>query len=122
MGFKFQRRFYRFRVDTFTNLLYNGNVGFSHKGEFMIFENSSFNFSNEIAKVEYQYSSDRLDVGYSIELANGRTFTRNTVRDTYRRGLLMNISSAMNGSQLDGFSYAYDALNRPLVRNSDAFG
>ena len=47
---KFQRRFCRFRVDTFTNLLYNGNVGFSHKGEFMIFENSSFNFSSEIGK------------------------------------------------------------------------
>jgi RHS repeat-associated protein len=78
--------------------------------------------SNEIAKVEYQYSSDRLDVGYSIELTNGRTFTRNIVRNTYRRGLFMNISSVMNESQLDYYSYSYDVLNRPISRNSDIFG
>ena len=96
---------------------FNNGMHFSYSGDGKL-----LCLSNEIAKVEYQYSSDRLDVAYSIELANGRTFTRNTVRDTYRRGLPMNISSAMNGSQLDGFSYAYDALNRPLVRNSDAFG
>ena len=33
----------------------------------------------------------------------------------------MNIASAMNGSQIEGFSYGYDALNRPIARNLDAF-
>ena len=78
--------------------------------------------SNELARVEYSYSPDRLDVGYTVTLSNGRTFSRNTVRDTYRRGLLMNIASAMNGSQFEGLSYGYDALNRPIARNSDVFG
>lgn len=98
-------------------ILFNNGMHFSYSGDGKL-----LCLSNEIAKVEYQYSSDRLEVGYVIELASGQTFSRNTVRDTYRRGLLMNISSTMNGSQLDGFSYTYDALNRPLVRNSDAFG
>jgi RHS repeat-associated protein len=34
----------------------------------------------------------------------------------------MNIASAMNGSQFEGLSYGYDALNRPIARNSDIFG
>ena len=96
---------------------FNNGMHFSYSGDGKL-----LCLSNEIAKVEYQYSSDRLEVGYSIELVNGRTFTRNTVRDTHRRGLLMNISSAMNGMQLDHYLYAYDALNRPVFRNSAIFG
>ena len=81
-----------------------------------------FSLSNSLAKVEYNYTTDRLDSGYSITLANGRTFTLNTIHDDYRRGLLMNISSLMNESQIDHYSYAYDALNCPITRNSDMFG
>ena len=96
---------------------FNNGMHFSYSGDGKLLY-----LSNEIAKVEYQYSSDRLEVGYVIELASGQTFSRNAVRDTYRKGLLMNIASAMGESQLESFSYGYDALNRPLVRNSDAFG
>ena len=81
-----------------------------------------FSLSSSLAKVEYHYTTDRLDSGYSITLANGRTFTLNTIHDDYCRGLLTSISSAMNGTQLDYYLYAYDALNRPVTRNSDLFG
>ena len=77
-----------------------------------------FSLSSSLAKVEYHYTTDRLDSGYSITLANGRTFTLNTIHDDYRRGLL----TSMNGTQLDYYLYAYDALNRPVTRNSDVFG
>ena len=96
---------------------FNNGMHFSYSGDGKL-----LCLSNELAQVEYQYSSDCLEVGYVIELASGQTFSRNTVRDTYRRGLLMNIASAMNGSQLEGLSYGYDALNRTIARNSDIFG
>ncbi|MBP5543276.1 MAG: RHS repeat protein, partial [Kiritimatiellae bacterium] len=43
--------------------------------------------SNAEAVVEYSYTSDRLDAGYTLTLTNGTTFTRTIVRDAYRRNL-----------------------------------
>ena len=34
----------------------------------------------------------------------------------------MNVASSMNGSEMDGIAYVYDALGRPVHRNSDSFG
>jgi pyrroline-5-carboxylate reductase len=36
--------------------------------------------------------------------------------------LLLNVSSVINGLQVDNFTYAYDALKRPVTRNADVFG
>ena len=78
--------------------------------------------SNAIAFVEYAYTPDRLDAGYSLTLSNGVTFARNLVRDDYRRSLVAGISSVANGVGAGNLSYTYDALNRPTIRNSDTFG
>ena len=78
--------------------------------------------SNDIALVEYAYTSDRLDAGYSLTLSNGVVFTRSIVRDDYRRSLMTGISSVANGAGVGSMAYAYDALNRPTMRNNDTFG
>ncbi len=61
-------------------------------------------------------------IGYSISLANGNIFTRSVVRDDFKRSLIRDITSSINDLQVDTLSYGYDALNRPVSRNSDAFG
>ena len=78
--------------------------------------------SNGIAVVEYLYTVDRLDAGYSLTLSNGLVFTRSLMRDAYRRSLVTNITNSVNGIDVETFSYAYDALNRPTSRNADTFG
>ena len=78
--------------------------------------------SNDIAFVEYAYTPDLLDVGYSLTLSNGVTFTRTLVRDCYRRSLVTDISSGANGAGVGSLAYTYDALNRPTSRNADTFG
>ena len=78
--------------------------------------------SNAVANVEYQYTADRLDSGYTLTLSNGMVFARSLIRDTYRRSLVTEITNSVNGIDVETFSYAYDALNRPTARNNDTFG
>ena len=78
--------------------------------------------SNDIALVEYAYTPDRLDAGYSLTLSNGVVFTRSLVRDGYRRSLVTGISNVANGVGVGSLAYTYDALNRPTTRNNDTFG
>ena len=51
-----------------------------------------------------------------------RKLLRSIVRDSFRRGLMVNVASSMNDSEVDGVAYVYDALGRPVYRNSDSFG
>ena len=78
--------------------------------------------SNSLAMVEYLYTRDRLDAGYTLTLSNGVTFTRRLSRDAYRRSLVTSITNSVNGVEVESFVYAYDALNRPTNRNADTFG
>ena len=78
--------------------------------------------SNADAVVEYAYTADRLDAGYTLTLTNGTTFTRTVVRDAYRRNLVLAITNSVNGVAIETFEYAYDALDRPITRNADTFG
>ena len=78
--------------------------------------------SNAIAVVNYAYTPDLLDAGYSLTLSNGVVFTRSLSRDGYRRSLVTGISSVANGVGAGSLEYAYDALNRPTSRNGDTFG
>ncbi len=78
--------------------------------------------SNAEAVVEYAYTPDRLDAGYTLTLTNGTVFSRAVVRDTYRRSLITTITNSVNGVPVDTFAYTYDALGRPISRNSDSFG
>ena len=77
--------------------------------------------SNAIAVVDYAYTTDRLDAGYSLTLSNGVAFTRSLDRDSYRRSLVTDISSVANGMCVGSLAYTYDALNRPTTRNADTF-
>ncbi|MBR3085389.1 MAG: RHS repeat-associated core domain-containing protein [Kiritimatiellae bacterium] len=78
--------------------------------------------SNAEAVVEYAYTSDRLDAGYTLTLTNGTTFTRTVVRDAYRRNLIIAITNSVNDVAIETLEYAYDALGRPVSRNADTFG
>ena len=44
------------------------------------------------------------------------------MRNAYRCLLVTNIVNIDNGSTVSSFAYEYDALNRSVVRNADAFG
>ena len=78
--------------------------------------------SNGLACVSYLYSSNRLDFGYSIRLENGTTIQRNLYRDEYRRSLVTNITTVVNGNDVEGLAYSFDAASRPITRNGDTFG
>ena len=103
-------------LDRCGRILFNNGMHFAYSEDGKL-----KGLSNGLAKVEYLYSLDRLDVGYKIELPNGRIFTRNSVRDSFRRGLMVNVASSVNGSKVDNIAYVYDALGRPVHRNSDSF-
>ena len=78
--------------------------------------------SNAIVSVEYHYTPDRLDAGYTLTLINGVSVTHSLMRDTYRRSLVTGIESSVGGNVIESFAYSYDALNRPTTRNADSFG
>ena len=78
--------------------------------------------SNAIANVEYLYTADLLDAGYTVALPNGVSFTRSLTRDAYRRSLVTGIENSVGGSVIESLAYSYDALNRPIARNTDTFG
>ena len=78
--------------------------------------------STAIAVVNYAYTPDRLDAGYSLTLSNGVGFIRNILRDGYRRSLVTDILSVANGVGVGSLAYTYDALSRPTSRNNDTFG
>ena len=52
----------------------------------------------------------------------GDELRRAVSRGQYRRELATGVSTKFNGVTLDSCSYSYDALSRPMTRNSDAFG
>ena len=61
--------------------------------------------------------------GYTISLPNGATILKQRLfRDDFRRNLVQQITT-MNGTGnvLASFSYGYDELGRPVVRNNDLF-
>ncbi len=78
--------------------------------------------SNSIALTEYRYAENGTDAGYSITLTNGMVFTRSLTRDAYRRSLVTNIVNSAAGTPVETLAYAYNALNRPVSRNTDTFG
>ena len=65
---------------------------------------------------------DGCDAGYSLTLSNGLTVARSLARDDWRRALVTNIVSSVNGNPVETLAYEYDALDRPVARNADTFG
>ena len=99
------------------------------------------------AAVTYAYTPDSLDAGFSILTASNTVLTRALARDPLRPSLILSVSNGVaradaglppserGGAQSAGgstpcgdpiaipsFTYAYDALGRPVARNLDAFG
>lgn len=62
-----------------------------------------------------------MDAGYTLTLSNGVAFTRDVVRDPYRRSLVTAITNSVNGVPVEVLQYSYDALGRPTSRNADTF-
>jgi len=105
------------KFDTFRRLIESDGSIYDYNVDGLL-----VSISNDIAFVEYAYTPDHLDAGYSLTLSNGVVFTRSIVRDGYRRSLLTNISGVANGVGVGSLAYSYDALNRPATRNNDTFG
>jgi len=77
--------------------------------------------SNASANAAYSFTTDRLDAGYSLELAGGSSFSRVLRRHGYQRNCIVSVTNTV-GNVAGGLSYAYDALIRPISRNDDSFG
>ena len=75
------------------------------------------NVTNGEVTVDYAYSGDGYDTGYTLAVEGGATFVRTLVRDPYRRDLV----TAVVNSQGANYAYSYDALSRPTTRNDDVF-
>ena len=75
------------------------------------------NVTNGDVTVDYAYSDDGYDTGYTLAVEGGVTFVRTLVRDPYRRDLV----TAVVNSQGANYAYSYDALSRPRTRNDDVF-
>ena len=77
--------------------------------------------SNAEAVATYAYTADRRDAGYTIRLADGTAFTRAVKRNGLHFREEVHAVTNCSPSATNAFGYAYDALNRPIARNADAF-
>ena len=73
--------------------------------------------TNGEVTIDYAYSSDGSDTGYTFAVSGGAPFVRSLVRDLYRRDLV----TAVVNSHGANYAYSYDALSRPTTRNDDVF-
>ena len=73
--------------------------------------------SNAEAIVTYAYAQDGRETGFTVSLANGMTFARTVTRDLFLRELVTDVENSIG----EDFTYSYDALRRPIARNSDTF-
>lgn len=73
------------------------------------------------AVVQYHYADDGYALGYTLALTNGTTFVQVLTRDANRRDLVLRLENKVNGVTVTSYDYTYDALSRPLTRNTDSF-
>jgi len=78
--------------------------------------------SNDVFRVEYHYSPDGYDAGYTLTAGGGVSITRSLTRDPYRRQLVTSITNTLNTVTYCPLNYTYDELNRVTKRNGDTFG
>lgn len=77
--------------------------------------------SNADAVVTYDYDLLKSDVGYTLTLANGRTFSRILTRPLRHHDEQISSVANVTGASTNVYDYAYDRLYRPTVRNADRF-
>ena len=100
---------------TMPNADYDADYGYDADGDIDA-------VSNSLAVVQYLYFPDKREAGYSINLANGTTIVRHLIHDDYRRSLVTNVTTTVNGTAVETLDYGYDAVSRPVLRNADTFG
>jgi len=77
--------------------------------------------SNGNIAVEYAFTGDSLDTGYTLAVQGGADFSREVFRHDYLRSCIVAVSNHC-GNTTHGLQYSYDALQRPVSRNADSFG
>jgi len=77
--------------------------------------------SNGDVAVEYTFTGDALDAGYALVVQGGVAFLREVLHHDYLRNCIVAVSNHC-GNASQGLEYSYDALRRPISRNSDSFG
>jgi RHS repeat-associated protein len=70
--------------------------------------------------VHYSFTDDLLDAGYKIDIQGGNVFERELSRDIYLRDSVVSVTNR-HGGTVRGWSYSYDALQRPVSRNDNEF-
>ena len=77
--------------------------------------------SNGNVAVVYAFTGDALDAGYALAVQGGLDFSREVFRHGYLRSCIVAVSNHC-GNVSQGLEYSYDALQRPVSRNSDSLG
>ena len=77
--------------------------------------------SNADALVEYSYDILKTDIGYTLTLANGRTFSRILTRPLRHHDEQISSVANITGASTNVYDYTYDRLYRPTARNADRF-
>lgn len=92
-------------------------------GQYLVYSTNGLlsSISNSDAVVAYAYSGDLKNIGYMIAFAGGETFTQTLNRDLFRRDLVLSVTNSCGGNT-HTLEYSYDALFRPISRNTDTFG
>ena len=105
---------------------YGRVAAFSRDGieDMVVYDNSSgtlASVSNAEAVATYAYTDDLLDAGFTLALAGGCVFSREVHRNNLHfRGQVHAVTN-VSPAATNAFRYSYDALSRPVSRNSDAF-
>ena len=98
-----------------------GGVSYAYDTDGLL---SSLKVTNSVGRaltIAYSYQNG-YNVGYGVHLPSGAVFTREVVRDPYRRDLVAACRSKFAGAILADYAYSRDAVGKPVSRNGDSFG
>ena len=76
--------------------------------------------SNEECHVDYLYDAIGGDMGHTLTLTNGVSFSRSLTRHAYLRDEILSVVNVCGGDT-NRYDYTYDVLHRPITRNADTF-
>ena len=98
-----------------------GGVSYAYDTDGLL---SSLKVTNSVGRaltIAYSYQNG-YNVGYGVHLPSGTVFTREVVRDAYRKDWLVACRSEFSGAILAEYAYSRDAVGKPVSRNGDSFG
>ncbi len=97
-----------------------GGVGYAYDARNRVCAVVATNSSGRSFAVDYTNGAG-YNYGHVVTLPGGGTLRRTVGRDPFRRGLVTACRTDFGGRQVDAWTYAYDALGRPVSRNGDTF-